>query len=1440
MSKAKKVMLGAVIIIVVLYAAVINIVAPKYIEAVLPSIENLSTDYINGKIKIQDIKISSGLTITAEDISVTNKTGDKIAEVPSVVVGINPLKGVAGRDALSAVSSIDVNNPVISIAMDKKDKWNITGLLKEVKEKNTAFKGMIHINNGHLLVTTPYGNWNGGIQGDVDAAADPVYALNLEMHLGNETITLDGKIDSDMVGNMRVKTASFGVSDFTTLLSHYLPIQNTTGAVKDLDLAWKNDGKNISMEGAGAFKQLTSTVVAEGYHIPITADGQIKFDKMKITAKNLQAAVNGEQCRVDGSLDFTDMKNPTAEELTVDLQNFNPNMAEKTIPVSGELNGRLVFNGNKDNINLAGNLQAPLLKVEDYELANVEVDVASTGNKLILQRAMADFGGGKVVVAGEYEQHTKEVVAGIETHNVNFANVNNSFGNTLIADGVMYLAGSLDTGHLRLSTVGDIMTLKWQNLLLKNLMIDADISKNNVVLNNFSGATGDGGILLASGKMTNSVLDASASVVRLPIDSLLSYFGQTGSGLLSGSFKVTGTTANPNVAGRFSLEKGNVAGQEINEAHGFAGWENHVLSFKKVEAYMKQGSHKLNGTINMQSDDPVFDLQIDTENVRIEPLAALAGSPFPITGNLTNNMHLTGPMSNPEFSGNVHAWYGSVHGFLVDDVKGDYSLNGGNLALKNFFIHTLTSVIKMDGTMDAQGNLDFGIEAKDVHLGRMTIINKYAEFGGAFDFSGSVKGTRHNPLFNGVVTSNSISVNKVEFTGLACKLHSEGGTVNNLNGTFQQKAGGDYAVDLLVDFSQHLVQGNVDVQNGDVKSLLKIGKQDLDIQGALTGRIELNKAGRGTGLTMKGQIDNGEIRGIQFKSADFDVFANAGLWHIITLKAIENDGGVLLAQGTLDTKKRTIDMELGCNKANAKLLTTFMTHPLELEGSMDVAAQLNGNLDNPKGNLSLQIDNGAVSGVAFDSLYGMVTLRDDIFKMEQLLLQKGIYKVSAYGSFPQDLLRRVGERRNPNAKMDLEVKLDNANLAILPSLTKWVEWSDGDTKGGVKITGTLEDYNMDGAIDVTGGTIKMKHVDTTLDNILIKILFKGKQISLEKLNSTVGKKGTIAAHGNFALTDEDEAPYLLDFMAKDVEIKSPVFTGKINAHAEVEQKRNRPQVTAKVKVDDAKINISSIPDVGEGDSNVGLHVDFELGPKIHLYNRFLYNMWLAGNLKVRGSTRYPRIDGAIKATKGTISYLSTPFNIQEAEVTWPMAGTFIPHVKFAAVTKFGRYNITAKANGPVTAETLHISLTSEPPASESMIMKMLTLKTDLLDSSDNDYSGLLEAGLQMTFLGDVEDFIKRALTLDDFRIYSGSTRSGLGFDIDSLKANDSSQEERNKYNVLVSKYLTKHILVGYTTSFDQQYHSVFAEYNIGPKLNLDFSINEKQEKWYGIMYRTSF
>ena len=1425
----------------VVYGVMLKLVLPSYLPTVIPTVENVAANYINGKVNIGQISISPDLTIRAGDISIANNKGDEIATVPSLNISVNPLQGITAQSALGAVSSITVNNPVLKLKMDKQDKWNFTGLIKPSKEKSTAFKGKVYINNGNLLIDTPYGNWEAGLTGKVDAADDPEYNFNSDLLLNNETISASGRINTDLEGLINVKTNGLKLDSFAALLAHYLPVEDIGGSIANVDLSWENKG-DVNMSGSGKFVGTRGRVVSNGYDVPVTLDGTVYFKGMDVQADNLKALVNGQDCRIKGGLNLTDSKNPKAEELTITLNKFNLHEAEASLPVDGALNGRVVVNGTKDDYALAGELQADTLTVQGYTLANVKLPLATNAGKLILQGAQADFGGGQVYAIGEYDMQSKDAAVGLDAENVDLTEVVGDQIGHVSVNGSMMMTGNVSEDHLKLSSAGDFMTITWNNMVFHNLEADVDIDRDNITVNNFSGYTGAQGVFLGEGKLNNGQIDGRVRMVRLPLAQFLPLVGQTGSGDLSGEFKIKGTSANLNVTGPFSLENGEIRGAKISEAHGFAGWENKILTMRKVEVNMEQGRHTLDGTVNMQGAEPVIDCTAQTDDVRIEPLWQFGNFSFPVTGNLSNTVKVAGPLSNLNVVGNVHAWDGSVNKFLVDDVKGDYSYENGTLVLHNFLINTLTTTIKVDGKMLPNGNLAIGLDAQNVHLARIPGINNYATVEGIVNFSGTVGGNYKQPLFNGVLTSDNVIVNGEGFTGIACSLNSQGGTVNKLNGTFQQTAGGDYAVNLLMDISQRFVQGDIDVQKGNIKSLLNIAKEDLNIDGLLTGHIDLNKAGNHTGMNIKGNIDKASVQGITFKSADFDVYANRRYWKINNLKAVETGGGILVAQGEINARKenRTIDLEVDAQGASAKLLTAFMTHPVDLEGKLDIGAQLKGSLDNPEGNFSVQVSPGSIETVAFDNLYGMATLRNDMFKLEQVLIQKGEYKISAYGTFPQDLLRRIEDRRNRKAKMDLEIKLDNANLAILPSLSKLVESATGDVNGGIAITGTLEDYYVNGKVEVPNGSVKFKKVKTTLDNLKLNVDFGGKQINLKELSATTGKnkKGKILVYGNFALTQADEAPYLLAFSTQDVEIDSAMFKGKINSQGEVEQVRNRPQITAYVKLDDVLLDVTSVPEFSKGDSNIGYNISLELGPKIHMHNSRFYNLWLAGGLQVVGSSRHPRVIGDIHSTKGTITYIGTPFDIDHAELTWPRS-EFIPNVSFEAATRFRGYKIKAKASGPLDMEKLNISLTSEPSRSEKEIMRMLTLKTDS-SNTDNDAQGLLDAGLQMAFLSDIEDFVKQTLSLDDFRIYSGSTRTGLGFDLDTLRANTASSEEKRNYNVLFSKYIGKNVMIGYTTSFDQQYHSIFAEYTINHHLSLNYSRNEKSDDWFGIQYQTAF
>ena len=303
---------------------------------------------------------------------------------------------------------------------------------------------------------------------------------------------------------------------------------------------------------------------------------------------------------------------------------------------------------------------------------------------------------------------------------------------------------------------------------------------------------------------------------------------------------------NPQAMGAFSLEDAEILGEPIQEAHGVMGWQNRVARFSNVEVNLAQGRHILDGSVDLSGQDPVLDLQLLTTGVRLEPFSRFFNSPWPVTGNLTNTLTVKGPLSNPSFQGHVHAYDGSVNKFLVDEVDGDYSYDGTVLNLKDFKAQALTCQARFSGTVTRNGYLNIGIDARDINLLRLPWLKENVDLAGKVNFSGSITGAYSQPQFQGVLSSDSVLINEVEFTGLALSFQSQGGHVNTFQGTFQQKTGGDYALKATFDFDQKLFQWTVDVDRGNVRSLLKMAHQDLDIDGYLSGRIDANPYGRGT------------------------------------------------------------------------------------------------------------------------------------------------------------------------------------------------------------------------------------------------------------------------------------------------------------------------------------------------------------------------------------------------------------------------------------------------------------------------------------------------------------------------------------------------------------------------------------------------------------------
>ena len=169
-----------------------------------------------------------------------------------------------------------------------------------------------------------------------------------------------------------------------------------------------------------------------------------------------------------------------------------------------------------------------------------------------------------------------------------------------------------------------------------------------------------------------------------------------------------------------------------------------------------------------------------------------------------------------------------------------------------------------------------------------------------------------------------------------------------------------------------------------------------------------------------------------------------------------------------------------------------------------------------------------------------------------------------------------------------------------------------------------------------------------------------------------------------------------------------------------------------------------------------------------------------------------------------------------------------------------------RISGPV--ENMDLQLTSNPPLPSNTIVRMLTLQRDSGEGGNSvtgeDINNLMTAGLQMTVLGDVEMLVKQTLGLDQFRVYTGKVRAGIGFEGMDDKNRELTEEERNQYNILVSKYLTNKFLVGYTTSFDGIDRSVFGQYDISKHMSLTYTrsyeLDSDPKDWYGLEYKVTF
>lgn len=1391
-------------------------------------LSNEITKTLNADIKVDSVRIKSINQIAAEGISIHTKDGNVLASAKSVDVVFSPLDIIRDKSVLEAIDKVIVNDSVVNLVQRKDGKWNYTELLSSEESTSNDFKGKVELKHvtTNLSVQGKEATLE-DINGTIDFVSQPSLALNISLKHKGGSLTTSGTLGGEHQA-LSVKAENFNLENYLEFLPDNMAIKVLNGNLRKLDVTVLKVNGDYEVNGetivTGASVEAQGTIIDK-------IDGLILFNEKEIRV--FSRGKIAEQPIVLRGTTNLDVVEPVLN-LQVSSKGFDASKVLSDFPLKGKIAFKANITGKMSDPSITGEFNVAKGTLYEYDIQNVKAQLKFFNNMVFVDYFTAGILGGTVDVHGQINTISEEYNLQAKADNLSLASIADYipqisgkakadvaivgkgldlnhmtavYGNAGIVNGTYQGIAftNMDTSFYK---QGEDITVDYLTIALPQGKITADgvINKNQVAINFYGSAVG---------------LEQLASIEpKLILSGLADFSGQ-----------VTGSVDQPQIKSDFSAIDGSAFYQPFKVAQGSVSADANQVTIEKLDLLDGVSKHEISGTVGLTGNQ-FLNVKISSRQARAENIVKLLLPGENLTGNVDNDVVLTGTMDNINADGQIRFNEGSFRGVLLTKAQGKYQRKNGKTEIKDFSVSSPSLNVKLKGILTANEDLDFDIVADEINVQKLRLQLPYSVSGQA-KFVGKLQGNINAPKFNGQLTANSVVFNGQTLENIDGKIHFSDDVVDLTSFNFEQ-GNSTFNLSANTNLETKQVQGNLEVKNGKLASILKILNIDQKwIDGTLNGNIHLEGTADSPKVRLLGNLKEGSLKKYKLDNVDLDVFLDDKLVTITRFNAVQGDGR-LVAQGRIDLAG-ALDVELAGQNIEAGLLTNLAELDVDTKGVLNFGSQITGTIDNPKADISIDVQGGGIGTATFDSLYGMFILKDGTINVQQILLNKGQYKASAYGVVPLAAILK-GEKEETDIKnqMDLKVSLDEADLSILPLLTKQIDWAIGPTKGGITISGTLDKPLLNGAITVTNGAVKFKQLAKPVQKMALDIQFLNDRIDLKTFEGIMGN-GSFKTSGTSKITGQEFVDYNFEVDLDKLDIVNKYYTGPLEGKFTLTEDRGVPKIVGNLNFEHCTVDIPVIPVSQTEMPHIRLDVDVNVGKKVRLYNSFLYDIWLEGHANFTGSTLHPRTSGEIHSTRGTISYLKTPFKVREATAYFNQVGSFLPSVYVDADTRLNRTKVYLNVNGPV--EGMNFRLTSEPAMSEQEILSLLTLRSRY-NSKNNADSGvgrdeitsMLNIGLQMSFLSEVESMVRKAIGVDEFNVVRDTLSS----------TNSNSSSDREVYNVEIGKYINDKTMINYTAGIDHDAYKYGIRYDFNTRWSLTSSIDQDNNTVIGFEARIKF
>ncbi len=1443
---------------------------------------------LKGKLEIDQLRIAFPPAVRLEGTRFFGADGNRVAEIPQTRITLNYWKLITGQFGVEALDQVALQSSKVYVNELAPGQWNLSDLLKpDTTSQSAKFNlslliqnAQVYVNRQNLVMKEVVVNGKveifstGKISGTGDFVLDRDRGqVEVSWYQEKGTVKVSG-------GNLSLTHGSLA------WLSNQEPrLTNWAGEIKNYRVEIQRT-ENQAWAVQGEAELRNAGISWQDYHLT-GWNGRISGTDKEIEFANVKGNLNDQLLGISGKMEIQGDKKLNLFLQTKDFQLGAISMA-KTQELSGALKAEVEVTGTLELPLVAGKLGVDDLFYQDSLIGSFTSDFSGDLSEIKVEKFEGRVFSGQLSGTGSFKLKDQAGDGHLTLKNIYLDQIPKKFGLAELAPLKGSVSGEVvfNGGAQGIRGNGELQFSKGQ---IRGISVDRATGEVAWSSQNQYSAKLQ---LLAAGGSLDVVADSSAlefAASKIEISSFQGFIPQypisgnfSGKGNLrkiadtwQGEIEFVGENgllvSQPfnSMNGKLRLkDRGIVLVDEVSliqyggDSHQF-GWldfrkvGDHFIAYPSTSLFnlnnqiirsfqSSQRTHRIDGWLTLDGSDSF--LEVKSDNFRGEMILPFLPQNIFLSGNITNQLVIRGNLTNPSVKGEISLSNGSAglskeNSILIDHLSGKYERKDGFWKFKRFHFENWGINFSSSGWYDEKGGYEITVSEGQFFSERPLGWEWPYSVSGLVHFGGIVKGQGDRYTIDAQLAAPLIEMNGQKIENVNLILVGDQVELRIPEFSFTQGDEGKVLFQGYANGPRRTIYGEFTAEKLKLSQSLPLTTLTVpELEGILSGNIQVRISPGHIETDIKGFISQGTFRKQTFDQVSFHMKKNDAAWDIENLTAKIGNDGFLAAEGGVDSEGN-IDVQIGGRDLDASILPDLAYQNIPLTGKLQVVAQASGSFKNPEVALSGNITPGSLGGVAFDNFQTLVVLKDQSIFIEQMSLVKGIYQASLDGKIPLAALEKKESGRNES--MDLNLRLDNTNLAILPTITPLITQAEGATTGELKIKGTLAHPNIIGTLGIQNGTIYFDKVKQPLENIQLALDFKGESFVISKGSAKMGK-GKLNLSGEGGLAGTVLTDYRASLVAQQLEVNSPYYKGEINGKLELVSGVLKPKVQGNIHLNRVTITIpislfiqdSQAFYLPETDLDIQLHI----GEKVRFYDPVFYDISPQGNLRIRRTIQKPALMGQLEVNSGRIWYFNNQFDILEGKANFEGFTGLIPEINLSAQTRMVNTQINLQAKGIATQ--MEFTLSSEPAMSQDEIRNLLLFKTNSIDNNSNGLGqqltsagalALLEMGLQAQGLFGLEKFAQENFGVDEVVL------TQLHFSNQQNTEGLRNKFEAN-YGIRIGKSIGKNIFISNTVSFEDLANGITNlryDFNRYWNVSVEWEREDKENR-YRVLFRGRF